>query len=132
MKTVRIGFLFFILALVCLAAEPLSLAVMGIEPIGTDQETARILEELLLSSLAGRNIFTLMERERVDALLAEIEFQVSGATDASSIAEIGNLLNVQKVLFGSIGRYDTECESSTSNGAPSIRPELSRLPPRPS
>lgn len=38
----------------------------------------------------------------------EQELQLSGITSAQSAAQAGNVLNVQKVIFGSLARYDSE------------------------
>lgn len=89
-------------------SQGLSLAVIRVDPIGVDAETARLVEELLNTEFARAPIFQLVERSRLETLLKEQELQLSGITNAESAAKAGNVLNVQKVVFGSIGKYDSD------------------------
>jgi hypothetical protein len=45
-----------------------------------------------------------VERQRIQKILEEQKFQMSGLTDADQAAEIGRLLNVQKIMIGSVTR----------------------------
>jgi len=103
-----ISLIVFILAPFLLFTEGISLVVTRVEPIGVEAETARLVEELLHTELSQIPLFQLVERDKLDTLLQEQELQLSGITSAESAARAGNILNVQKVIFGSLGRYDTE------------------------
>ncbi|MFH1833728.1 MAG: PEGA domain-containing protein, partial [bacterium] len=89
-------------------AGEISLAVTRVEPIGVERDIARTVEELLQTEFARVPIFQIVERGQLDAVLAEQELQLSGITSATSAARAGNVLNVQKVLFGSISLYESE------------------------
>ena len=85
-----------------------SLAVTQVEPIGVGPEVARTVEELLQTEFAQIPVFQVVERGRLDAVLDEQALQLSGITDADTAARAGNVLNVQKVLFGSISLYESQ------------------------
>jgi len=89
-------------------AQQISLAVTAVEAIGASGDTARIVEQIVQEEFAEIPLFQLVERDRLDALLQEQELQVSGITSAESAVRAGGVLNVQKVVFGSIGRYQSD------------------------
>jgi len=84
----------------------ISLAVTRIEPIGIKVKTARLVEEILQTEFSKQPLFHLVERDRLDELLKEQELQLSGITSTDSATLAGNLLKVEKVLFGSIALYE--------------------------
>ncbi|TFG80458.1 MAG: hypothetical protein E4H20_11030, partial [Spirochaetales bacterium] len=84
------------------------LAITRVEPIGVEDATARLTEELLQTEFSRYPQFQLIERGRLNELLMEQELQMAGITNAESAARVGGILNVQKVVFGSIGRYDSQ------------------------
>jgi curli biogenesis system outer membrane secretion channel CsgG len=59
------------------------------------------LAHALLSSGAD-----VVERSRLEALVREHRLSVSGATDARSVAEIGRLLGVDALFFGSVTQFE--------------------------
>jgi len=89
-------------------AQQISLAVTAVEAIGVSGDTARIVEQIVQEQFAQIAMFQLVERDRLDALLEEQELQVAGITSAESAVRAGGILNVQKVVFGSIGKYQSE------------------------
>jgi hypothetical protein len=95
-------------AAVSAPAQRISLAVTAIEPIGVRGDTAKIVEQIVQEEFANVPLFQLVERGRLDLLLKEQELQVGGITSAESAVRAGNVLNVQKVVFGSIGKYQSE------------------------
>lgn len=106
-----------ILSVYCLAflllpvtgfTQDISIAAAGIEPIGVQEETARLTDELITTALTGNPMFTLIERRQIEALIEEQKLQQSGITDTSSAVEAGAILNADKILFGSIGKYDSK------------------------
>jgi TolB-like protein len=73
-----------------------------------NDETAKSLQmgqafrDVLISVLSRSRVFTVLDRTRLEALLEEAELQLSGITDESSAVKIGNLLNAEAMVFGSI------------------------------
>jgi len=88
-------------------AQVVDLAVTKVEALGVEQKTARVVEDVLQSQLATQPLLRLVERNRLDALLQEQELQLSGITSAESAARAGNVLGVDKIVFGTISRYDS-------------------------
>lgn len=90
------------------SSQDISIAAARIEPIGVQGDTARLLDELITTSLTREALFTVIERNRIDLLLEEQKFQQSGITDTSSAVRLGGILNADKILLGSIGKYDSK------------------------
>jgi len=109
MRKYYISFLFFIIFTAAYTySETISLAVIKIEPLGVKAETARMIEDILQTEFSKKPLFQVVERTRLNSLMEEQKLQISGMTDAESAAETGNILNVQKVVFGSVSRYESE------------------------
>ena len=106
MKMVLVAVL---LPLSCLLAwsQQLSLAVIRIEPIAVEAETARLTEESLQREFAKLPQFQLADRGGLEETLRSQGLQLSKVNDAESAARAGSALNVQKVIFGTIGRYES-------------------------
>jgi hypothetical protein len=65
-------------------------------------QMGQTIREMLLSIFSRSQVFAVIERDKLDIILSEQELQLSGITDASSAVEIGNLLNAEVILFGTI------------------------------
>lgn len=50
--------------------------------------------------------FDVLERQRMEEIFKEVEFQLTGVTTTASAVEIGKILNVQKLILGSLGRFE--------------------------
>ena len=100
--------IFMVSAAAFLPAEPISLAVTQIVPIGVDEDTAQLTAELLQTEFSKSPVFRLVERSRLDEILQEQKLSLSGITDADSAVEAGNILNLDRIVFGSLGKYESE------------------------
>ncbi len=85
----------------------LSLAVIPVEPLGVEKNIAVVVTELVKADLSSKGMFELIERERLDAILKEQELQLSDITEKDNAVKVGSLLNVNKILFGTIGLYSS-------------------------
>ncbi len=65
----------------------------------------------LTTQLVKSGAFTVVERSQVNAILEEQHFGLSGAVDAATAAEVGKILGVQAVLFGSITQFSIDRKS---------------------
>lgn len=65
----------------------------------------------LVTQLVGSGAFSVIERQQVEAILAEQHLGLSGAVDASTAAEIGKILGVQALLLGSITKFSLDRKS---------------------
>jgi len=88
--------------------QSITIAAARIEPIGVREETARLVDELITTALTRREIFTVIERRQIESIIGEQKIQQSGITDTSSAVEAGGILNADKILLGSIGKYESK------------------------
>jgi len=81
------------------------IAVMDFEPRGISQFEAASLSDRFRSELIATRAFDVMERNQMDLVLKEQGFQQTGAcSEASCIVEVGQLIAVQQMATGSIGK----------------------------
>jgi TolB-like protein len=71
---------------------------------GLSQQESVTLTNRLRSMLVRTNAFIVLERGKMEGILQEQGFQQSGCTSTECVVEMGKLLNVQKIISGSIGK----------------------------
>jgi TolB-like protein len=87
------------------SGSKINVAVSALEGRGLAEGEAGTLTDALSSYLSNTGSFRVMERGRMDVILKEQGFQQSGAcTDAACIVEMGQLLGVDHMITGSIGK----------------------------
>jgi TolB-like protein len=86
-------------------SSKLNIAVTELEGRGLGAGEASTLTDALASHLSNTGAFRVMERGKMDLILKEQGFQQSGAcTDEACIVEMGQLLGVDHMVTGSIGK----------------------------
>ena len=90
-------------ASVSLAAERPRLAVLDLSVEGLEASAGRILTRWLQGALVGTKAFNVVERGQVQKILDEADFQRSDCTEISCAVKAGRILNVGKVVIGSVG-----------------------------
>lgn len=89
----------------CLQDEPLeTVAVLTFMGNGVSNIEAELLTNRFSTTLAQTKQLQLVERNEMDNILKEQDFQNTGCTDASCAVEIGKMLNVVYMIGGSIGK----------------------------
>ncbi|OGJ90008.1 MAG: hypothetical protein A2268_12565 [Candidatus Raymondbacteria bacterium RifOxyA12_full_50_37] len=94
------------------AAKPMTaaevkfgVAVLDLELQGLEAIAGKALSDRLRSDLVATGRFTVMERGQMDEIMKEQGFQASGAcSDEACLIEIGQLLGVEKMVAGSLGK----------------------------
>jgi TolB-like protein len=81
-----------------------NLAVLDLTAVGISPEESVILTNRLRSEVFGTNRFIVVERDRMNEILHEQGFQLSGCTSSECLVEAGQLLNVNRMIGGSVGR----------------------------
>ncbi|MBN2051238.1 MAG: PEGA domain-containing protein [Spirochaetales bacterium] len=81
-----------------------TVAFLGFTAKDIPESGVDILSELVRNELVISPEYTVIDRNRTEDLLKEMEFQLSDLSDQSSVVTVGNLLGVQKVMSGTIGR----------------------------
>jgi TolB-like protein len=84
--------------------EKITVAVLDFEGKNVSRENAEALTDLLRTELFNTGCFKVIERQQIQKILEEQKFQLSGVTDADQAAEIGRLLNVKKIMIGTVTR----------------------------
>ena len=102
------------LAALLLALSPVStqlqsqtkptIAVLNLEAKNVGQETAEAVADILSTELFNSQRFKVIERQAITRILEEQKLQMTGVTDMSQAVEIGKVLNVEKILIGSVSR----------------------------
>ena len=72
------------------------------------RSSARGVSDMLVNKLVETNKFRVIERSKLDAILAEQNLGASGRVDTSTAAKIGNILGVDTVVIGSVTEFNIE------------------------
>ncbi len=71
---------------------------------GVDANTAGTITDLLGSELVSLKKFDVVDRANMDKLLKEQSLQQSGCSDQACAVKLGNILNLQKMVVGSVSK----------------------------
>ncbi len=80
------------------------IAVMDLDAEGLSGSEARIISARLRSDLFNTGRFVVFERNKMEDILKEQGFQLSGCTSNDCIVEIGKLIGVHKIVSGNVGK----------------------------
>jgi len=81
-----------------------NIAVIDFSGKNVSATDAAILTERLGAELFSTNKYIILERNKIDEILKEQQFQMSGCTTNECFIEIGQLLNVEQLVVGSISK----------------------------
>lgn len=84
------------------ALEKVSIAVIDFEGNAVSDNLTLAMSEVSRTVLVNSGRFTVTERARIDDIMKELAFQQTGATGTDQAVRLGKMLNVQKLIFGSI------------------------------
>ena len=90
-------------ALVMAQNKP-TIAVLNLEAKNVGQATADAVADILSTELFNSQRFKVIERQAIMRILEEQKLQMTGVTDMSTAVEIGKMLNVERILIGSVSR----------------------------
>ena len=97
-------FMFILFCEVIYCQGKISLAVLELDAKGISISDASIITDRLRAELFKTNKFIVLEREKVEEILSEQGFQLSGCTSDECIVEVGKLIGVQQIVAGKIGK----------------------------
>jgi len=86
------------------AQEKASIAVIELDAEGITPSEARIITARLRTELFNTDQFVVLERDKMDAVLKEQGFQLTGCTSNACAVQIGKMVNFQKIVAGNIGK----------------------------
>lgn len=83
-----------------------------------NQDIGKGIADMLVDELVNDGSFRLIERARLDAIIAEQNLSNSerAAPSARTMAEIGKLLGVRYLIVGSVTKFGTEASSKSVSG----------------
>ena len=87
-----------------LAQDGVRIGVIDLVSETVPEAQTRVLSNRLRVELVRTGEFTVIERERMDVILEEMEFQMSGCVAVECIVEIGQLLGMEKMIAGNVDR----------------------------
>lgn len=114
MKSIRIGTIVVMASVLC--AGPVRsqdrprVAVLPFDN-RTDwwaQDMGDVAADMLVTRLVSSGDFTVIERERLDAILEEQGFQLSGQVNPDDVVQIGRLAGVMYIVTGSVTRFSID------------------------
>ena len=100
-----------LLSLICafitvLAVNAQTIAVLGFESDQFYLESKKgTMSDLLTDELVNIDGITILERSQIDKVLEEMDFQVSGYTDAKTAKTIGSMINADCIITGSVALF---------------------------
>jgi tetratricopeptide (TPR) repeat protein len=80
------------------------IAVVDFEALDVSKNDAIALSERLGNELLNTGQFKVLERQKLNKIIQEQKFQLSGLTSDEYLAKLGNFANVQQIVDGSISK----------------------------
>jgi len=81
-----------------------NIAIMDLDPIGVSKNDILALGKRVSAEIFKTGNFVLLERGKMNEILNEQGFQMSGCTSEECLIEAGKLLNVEMIIGGSISK----------------------------
>lgn len=82
----------------------LRIAMLDLDGIRVEQDMARIVSEMIRNRFAALSGLVLVDRTRMAQVVAEQNIQFSDRTDSATAVRLGRILNVQKIVMGSLSQ----------------------------
>ena len=100
----RSKYLIYFAFISCLFSKEI-IAVLDLDQIGLSDQEAQILTQRLTTKLISLDKYQVVERNNMDKILKEQKFQHSGCTDSKCAVEIGQLLNADITVIGTVSKF---------------------------
>ncbi len=94
----------FVLTGVTYSQAKTKIAVLNFEAKNINQESADAVSDILSTELFNTNRFQVVERQAILQMLEEQKLQMAGVTDMDQAVQIGKILNVEKIMIGSVSK----------------------------
>jgi len=95
---------FSVAALVLPLCAQTNVAVIPLDAKGVSEIEASVLTERLALELFRTGRFTVLERGKMEEILIEQDFQLTGCVSEECLVEVGQLLGVEQMMAGSVSR----------------------------
>jgi len=112
-RRARIGIFVTVAAAFCTAAAAQDRPRVAVLPFDnrTDwwaQAMGEVAADMIVTRLVNSGQFTVIERERLDDILQEQGFQLSGQVNPADVVQIGRLAGVMYMITGSVTRFSID------------------------
>jgi len=101
-------FFFSFICFDCFSQQPppakFHIAILNLEGRGVSESETATLSDQLRGQLVNLNAFIVLDRGTMEDILKEQGLQQSGCTITECAVRVGRVLNVQKIVAGSIGK----------------------------
>ena len=84
--------------------DKMRLAVIDFQAKGVSQIIASAVSDIIRSEMVDTGRFIVVERNQMDAILKEHEFQQTGCTDSDCAVQVGKMVSANKVLIGEVNQ----------------------------
>ena len=124
----RIGLLFLwvLFALTCPAQVKKRIAVLDFEygtvtdsvaaVFGTNVDVGKGITDLVVEDLVKSGVYSVIERQAIEKVLAEQNLSNSDRADPNSAAKLGKILGVDAIIIGSITQFGRDDKSTSVSG----------------
>ena len=99
-------YIIFLIPCILIGQDKKNIAVLELRPSGISVDQAQILTDRLRSELFKTEKFIVLERDKMNEILEEQGFQLSGCTTNDCAVEIGKLIGVEQIITGNIGKLE--------------------------
>lgn len=83
---------------------------------GTNQDVGKGISDLLVDKLVASGVYSVIERNALDKILAEQNFSNSDRADSTTAAKIARILGVDAIIIGSITQFGRDDKSTNIGG----------------
>lgn len=113
MSSTRIGTFVALAAALCTSVAAQERPRVAVLPFDnrTDwwaQAMGEVAADMIVTRLVNSGQFTVIERERLDAILEEQGFQLSGQVNPNDVVQIGRMAGVMYMITGSVTRFSID------------------------
>ena len=99
-----IRFTILIIAFSCLFSKQV-IAVLDLDAINYTQEQAQVITTKIISEIINLNVYNVVERSNINRILSEQKLQNSGCTDSECAVEVGQLINADLIVIGTVSSF---------------------------
>src|SRR3989442_9852818 len=85
---------------------------------GSDVDIGKGIANMLVTDLVRNGTYSVIERQALEKVLSEQNFQTSGRADPSTAASLGKLLGVDAVIIGAITQFGRDDKKVGIGAAP--------------
>ncbi len=103
-KSISLIFILLLSTASLYAQKKMRIVMLDLKPNNISKPEAIAITNLLQSNIVDSDIFLVVERNQINAILKEQGLQQTGCTDSTCAVEVGRLLSANKILMGNVNK----------------------------